>query len=301
MQFNYRNATRFLSFAIAVMVLAGWAPPAERNAILISWDGALRETVQRSMAEGKLPALSSVVRQGSFADIDVVGHFTDTKSGHAQLLTGYDPLTTGVYSNWRFQPIPIGLSIFERLQQVFGKTNIATIMLTGKGQNLGSRPPNQPYLFTRESLTVWDGDENRKASVVGQKAVNYVNTFANRGRFFLFIHFRDPDHAGHEFNEGSAEYKKALVGCDEELGRILHAVKKAGIDERTLIYITADHGFLPGKNHHTDAFHIFLATNDPKSISAGEQRDIVPTILTSMGANPQNFTPALPGKSLHGK
>ena len=50
-------------------------------------------------------------------DIEVSGHVTDTKAGHAQMLTGYDSNLTGVFSNTRFQPIPRGYSIFERLQE----------------------------------------------------------------------------------------------------------------------------------------------------------------------------------------
>jgi hypothetical protein len=99
----------------------------------------LREHVKADLAKGKLPNLARLVERGSLVDLDVVGHRTDTKAGHAQMLTGYDPQLTGVYSNVNYRPIPPGYTIFERLRQVFGRDAITTIMLTGKDHNLGSQ------------------------------------------------------------------------------------------------------------------------------------------------------------------
>ena len=173
---------RAFLFAFLLFGAAAFNPktaPEERNAILISWDGALREHVRAALARGKLPNLEKLARQGALVDIDVTGHQTDTKAGHAQLLTGYDPSLTGVYSNGKFNPIPRGYSIFERLTQAFGKQGITTIMLTGKDHNLGSRPPGllshgEPYYLVRPGITVWDGDQMRPASTVGEKAVHYT-------------------------------------------------------------------------------------------------------------------------------
>jgi len=277
--------------------------PVERNAILISWDGALREHVRDDLARGKLPHLARLVRAGALVDLEVTGHQTDTKAGHAQMLTGYDPALTGVYSNGKFRPIPSGYSIFERLHQAFGKHGIATIMLTGKDHNLGSSAPDllrqgDPYFLVRPGITVWDGDQMRPASVVGGKAVSYIRTFANKGRFFLFIHFADVDLGGHRAGEDSAAYDDALAECDGWLGKILSELETQGIDGRTLVYVSADHGFEVGGKNHGNAPHIFLATSDPSVAQAGQQRDIAPTILRAMGVDLATITPTLPGRPL---
>jgi arylsulfatase A-like enzyme len=86
--------------------------PGQRNAILISWDGAGGEHVRAKLAAGKLPHLARLVAQGALVDVEVTGHGTDTKPGHAQMLTGYDANVTGVYSNAKFGAIPRGYSIF---------------------------------------------------------------------------------------------------------------------------------------------------------------------------------------------
>ena len=277
--------------------------PEERNAILISWDGALREHVRGDLAHGKLPYLAKLASLGALVDMDVTGHQTDTKAGHAQMLTGYDPALTGVYSNGKFNPIPRGYSIFERLHQAFGKQGVTTIMLTGKDHNLGSRPPDllghgEPYSLIRPGISVWDGDQLRPASVVGEKAVAYLRNYARKGRFFLFIHFPDIDFSGHRDGENSESYDRAMIECDLWLGKILAELETQGIDGRTLVYVSADHGFEVGTKNHGNAPHIFLATSDPSVAQAGLQRDIAPTILQAMGVDLAKIRPVLPGKPL---
>jgi len=290
---------------LAVAAFKSQTPPVERNAILISWDGALRDHVRDDLARGKLPNLAKLVRGGALVDLDVTGHQTDTKAGHAQMLTGYDPPLTGVYSNGRFNPIPSGYSIFERLHQAFGKRGLTTIMLTGRDRNLGSQPPSllrngEPYFLVRPGIAVWDGDQIRPASAVGAKAVKYIRDYAGKGRFFLFVHFADIDFAGHRDGEGSVAYDEALIECDRWLGKMMTELETQGIDGRTLIYVSADHGFEVGTKNHGYAPHIFLATSDP-SVSAaqgGQQRDITPTVLRAMGVDIAKITPALPGQPL---
>jgi predicted AlkP superfamily pyrophosphatase or phosphodiesterase len=312
-------------------------PPRQRSAILISWDGALREHVHECLKRNQMPSLAQLIKEGRMVDIEVSGHTTDTKSGHAQMLTGYDPNLTGVVSNARFQPIPRGYSIFERLQQAFGKKKIATIMVTGKAMGLGPGGPKisaeagapvstpaeasveddkrarrvetvrvageqnlsgQPFYLVKGSLTAWDGDRPRDAHGVGQKALAILDKFGPQGRFFLFVHFGDADASGHEYGEDSREYNDALVSLDTWLGRIVAQLKADGLYDHTAVYVTSDHGFDVGTTHHTKASHSFLAGNDPQVTSAGEQRDITPTILQALGVDSGTITPALPGKSL---
>lgn len=293
-----------LVLVVILLAVSAFKPgtrPELRNAILISWDGAGGEHVRANISAGKLPNLARLTRQGALVDIEVTGHGTDTKPGHAQMLTGYDPNLTGVYSNTKFGAIPRGYTVFERLQQIFGK-GIVTIMLTGKGPNLGSQSPDggsaEPFYLTRPSLTVWDGDLIRPARIVGEHALRYIERYAGKERFFLFVHFPDVDVGGHYFGEDSGDYDRALADCDAWLGKILDALEARGIADRTLVYVTADHGFDRGSKRHASATHIFLGTNDPKVTLPGEQRDIAPTVLSAMGVDLTKIAPRLPGKVL---
>lgn len=103
-----------------------------RNVILIGWDGAQRSHVNECLGRGELPNLKKLSEQGSYVNIDIQGT-TDTKAGWTQILTGYSPEITGVYSNARYQPIPKGYTVGERLKQFFGPEFVAVAVIGKKG------------------------------------------------------------------------------------------------------------------------------------------------------------------------
>jgi len=129
----------------AAPVLA--ADDGPRNVILIGWDGAQRAHVQECLARGELPTLKKLSEQGALVDIDVVNGATDTKAGWSQILTGYNPEVTGVYSNGKYRDVPKGLSVFERLEEHFMADMFVTVAVIGKSAHCGEiRPPSKTRL-----------------------------------------------------------------------------------------------------------------------------------------------------------
>jgi len=59
---------------------------------------------------------------------------------------------------------------------------------------------------------------------------------------FVFIHFPHPDLYGHRFGWLSERYMEAVQKTDEAIGIVLDGLKKAGMYDKTLILLTADHG-----------------------------------------------------------
>jgi hypothetical protein len=293
-----------LSFG-AVLPLAAFdpsVPPCLRSAVFVSWDGVGREVLRELLAAGRLPGVSALVHKGSLVNVDVTNHHTDTKSGHSEMLTGYGPEVTGVWSNMRFRPIPAGLSVFEALQRQFGSDGIATIMITAKAGNLGSAGPcflrrGQPWSIVRPILTVWEGDVVRDAPVVGRLALACLRRFADQ-RFFAFFHFSDADKAGHQTGERSDHYAEAIVACDRWLTAIASELRDLAVDRTTMVFVTADHGFDAARRKHREAPRVFLATDDPAVVRGGDQRDIVPTLLSELGADPAATRPARAGRTL---
>ncbi|MBM4034338.1 MAG: hypothetical protein FJ291_21545 [Planctomycetes bacterium] len=58
------------------------------------------------------------------------------------------------------------------------------------------------------------------------------------------------------------------------------------IDDKTLVYVTPDHGFNEGQKGHSKAPHIFLATNDKrlqKGLAPATRTDIPVTIMSRFG------------------
>lgn len=59
---------------------------------------------------------------------------------------------------------------------------------------------------------------------------------------FTFIHFDEPDHVGHGAGHDTPEYYAMLTKVDERIGKIVQAVKDAGIEKETIIMVISDHG-----------------------------------------------------------
>jgi predicted AlkP superfamily pyrophosphatase or phosphodiesterase len=133
--------------------------------------------------------------------------------------------------------------------------------------------------------------------VVGRKTLEVIEEFRN-DRFFLFVHFADVDHQGHKHGENSKEYNDALVSCDAWTGRIVQKLRDLGLYDRTLVYVTADHGFDEDRTGHSDAPYVFLATNDAGIKRRGQREDITPTILHRLGVDLTRISPRLDGRSL---
>jgi len=287
------------------------APPIQ-HVLLIGWDGVQRHHLLELLVAGKLPNLARLIDEGSFETIGVSGHTTDTKSGWAQILTGYDPDVTGVYSNRQYQPIPEGLSIFERVEKAFGTDKVFSAAVTGKAQHVGSlgpglrkegaaqeetMRPGQPFHLTRKALDVWEGDKVREADEVGEPALKHIRSTEGK-RLFAFVHFSDPDHKGHAFGENSPEYEQAIVKCDEWLGKLVELLRSMGIYDSTGVYVVTDHGFDEGAKSHAYAPRSWLATNDKAVTSGGHMRDIALTILVRLGIDVSKLEPAYDGRPL---
>jgi hypothetical protein len=297
-------------------------PP--RNIILIGWDGAQREHVKESLARNELPNLKKLVDDGGLFDIDIEGT-TDTRAGWSQILTGYYPTVTGAYSNSRYQPIPKGLTIFERLEEHYGDDNIVTMAVVGKLADVDCDPPEKIEFKTgdkkRTDATIIEENGKKYQSIPGkpyyytkegmdlfENGLIYNTRVANRAmelieknkekRFFMFVHFAEVDSNGHKNGENSKEYNEGLISNDIWSGKIIKILKKLGLYEKTLVYITADHGFDEGKTTHSNAPYIFLATNDKKVIRNGRRQDIAATILEQFGIDVAKFDPPLDGISL---
>jgi len=335
---------RFMVIAAATVALvlsacmAGGGPPvtaratpgpSPQNIVLIGWDGAQRNHLKECLERKELPSIQALASEGSLVAVDIY-RVTDTKAGWAQILTGYEPEVTGVYSNAKYQPIPTGYTIFERLEAHFGAQNIRTAAVIGKKDHVGADPPQRfavkngktttangkklegkiiteggvkyrvvpgkPYFNAQSNMDLFVNGLGQN-DAVGKRALEVIDQYAN-DRFFLFVHFADVDAQGHKFGENSKEYSDALISCDAWTGKIMQKLKSLGLYDKTLIYVTADHGFDEGQTGHSDAPYVFLATNDKGIKHRGQREDIAPTILDRFGVDITAMSPRLDGHSL---
>lgn len=79
---------------------------------------------------------------------------------------------------------------------------------------------------------------------------------------YSFIHLREPDITGHNFNWGSAAYSNAVVDVDRELGRIFAAIdQNTVLSNHTIMIVVSDHGgggVLP--HGHSEPEHVLNYT-----------------------------------------
>ncbi len=315
-------AAAFFLLTMAIALMAGSEPgPEVRNVILIGWDGAGRQNVREGLEAGYLPALQRLKDEGALVAIDVT-RTTDTKAGWTQILTGYEPEKTGVFSNKRYEPIAKGYTLFERLERFLGPSKILTAAVISKDKNMGTGAPRieplkkgqeatykvtldgkdyeafpgKPYFHTQDGVDIfinglhWDKD-------VGEKTLALLEENGHR-RFFFFVHFGEVDRKGHMFGEDSERYVDAMKSADAWTGRILDKLEALGIDDETLVYVTADHGFDEGRDKHFDAPYVWLATNDRGVTRRGLREDIAPTIMDRFGMDLDAVEPALDGTPL---
>jgi len=277
-----------LGLPMVVPAVAGAQQRAEspRNVILIGWDGAQRNHLYECLGRDELPNLKQLASEGALVDIDILG-VTDTKAGWSQILSGYNPEVTGVYSNGRYQPVPKGLSIFERLEKHFGADDFVTVAVIGKKGHCGEIDPprklrvgtaaekkiakaknpkgkiieedgveyrvipGSPYYNMYTALEVWEFglalDEK-----VGSRALELLEKYKDKP-FFFFVHFAEVDAKGHKHGENSKEYNGALISNDFWTGKIAKKLKELDLYDKTCIYVTADHGFDEGKTSHNSA------------------------------------------------
>jgi arylsulfatase A-like enzyme len=334
---------------------------APKNIILFGWDAAQRAHMKECLERGELPTIKKLSEEGALVSIDIVTGATDTKAGWTQILTGYNPAVTGVYSNGRYRDVPQGLSVFERLKEHFGPDKFVAVAVIGKSAHCGEiKPPykkrldeagkpveepkaekpkakarakkaqagaaaakpkaktaaakqpvtkiveeggvkyqvfeGSPYYTMHKACDVWDFGLVKNERV-GTRAIELLETYKDKPLFF-FVHFAEVDAKGHKFGENSKEYNDALISDDQWTGKIIEKLKELGLYDKTLVYVTADHGFNEGATGHGYAPYVTLATNDPKVKRDGMRQDITPTILARFGLDLSKFSPALDGELL---
>jgi arylsulfatase A-like enzyme/Flp pilus assembly protein TadD len=244
-----------------------------------------------------------------------------TGPSHSTILTGQYPPVHGVRDNIVFALGEKQRTLAEMLKEKGYRT----------GAFVGAYPVAAAFGF-RQGFDVFHEDfkespipgagAQRRANEVADDAIAWLNTKGS-GPFFAWLHFYDP-HAPYDPPE---PYKSAFPGrpydgeiafTDEQVGRVLDAVKAAGHSNDTVVALVADHGESLGEHGElTHAVLIYEATLHVPFILAGpgvpsglveKSRvgtvDLVPTVLGLLGLERpadlagRDLRPALRGERL---
>jgi predicted AlkP superfamily pyrophosphatase or phosphodiesterase len=222
-----------LALTLAAACRAGAAPAT--HLILISMDGAKPAVMRQS----RMPNLDRLRREGSWTFNAQTVLPSVTLNSHASMVSGVVPAKHHVTWNDSFRPARGYLPV-PTLFTVAREAGLSCAAFVAKDKLRQLAAPQDVPVFRRPGIT---------AAPVAAAAADY---FQARRPNVLFVHFADPDTAGHRYGWGSPEQVRALEDVDAALGVLLAAVRKAGLGRETALIITADHGG-HGKTHGTDS------------------------------------------------
>jgi choline-sulfatase len=130
-----------------------------------------------------------------------------------------------------------------------------------------------------------EGDRTSNGDEVAERTIEQLGALAKSGRqFLLWSHWVDPhaEYVPHEqFDFGSearARYDGEIAFVDQQIGKVLMALSKHGLDKTTIVIVTSDHGEAFGE--HGMIRHGF---------EVWEELVRVPLLVHVPGAKPQRI------------
>ena len=222
---------------------------------------------------------------------------------HFTLLTGMYPATHNVI-RLHSRPLSPRLTLLAQLLQQHG---YRTQGILSQNKFLAPR-----YGFNRGfDHLQWGPGRNRHTPAQTEQVIHYLRTQqGNAGRFFLFIHNDDchePFDPPAEFNPFGDAYMDKYDGeirfVDHYVGQWIAALRETGLAERTVVFLTSDHGTEFRHEHGFDGkmaslynavVRCLLIVWGPGAIPAGrvvsgltETAQVTPTILDLLGLPPK--------------
>lgn len=198
--------------------------------MIVSFDGLRPDAISKA----QLPTVTSLIEEGSsqltaMAEVPCI-----TLPNHSSMVTGLSIAHHGVLLN---TDLP-------------GRIKSRTLFDEARDAHVPSG-----FFATKSKLKFLCGEQDAEmiqvASSVEAIADRVIEAIQQRDLQFIFLHFGEPDGAGHAHGWMSDKYLAAALRSDAALGRILAAMEEKGIRDETVIIVSADHGG-HGKSHGLD-------------------------------------------------
>ncbi len=151
------------------------------------------------------------------------------------------------------------------------------------------------------------------------KPANYFDDYAGRPDAVKNANMRIGDFEDiPDYQTFVKDYYRCLAGVDENVGRVLDAVERLGLEDDTMVLYAGDNGFFIGEHHFFDkrfmyeeSIRVPLLVRYPRAVKAGSLSsemvlnvDVAPTILDMAGVNlsdkamdGKSFRPLLQGRN----
>lgn len=249
----------------------------------------------------RTPVLDRLAREATLFE-EAYSSAPITMPAHSTIMTGLLPPVHGVRDNGAYALPDEALTLAERLRaQGYLTQAFVSAVVLSKRYNL-----NQGFDLYDDKL--WDEEDpklfmirERQARETIGATLQWLDEWQSRPErapFFTWVHLFDP-HQPHRApawiaSTSGSGYDAEVTYADQQLGRLIEALRATGELDRTLILVTADHGESLGehgeKTHavfvYRSTMHVPLIVRYPGAFRAGQRVttpahhiDIFPTVL----------------------
>ncbi len=229
-----------------------------------------------------------------------------TAPSHASILTGLYPPSHGVRNNGE-QPLAAEQITLGEMLRENGYQTAAFVSAFVLDRRFGLDQGFDLYddqVARTHSANSFGGQNERPGDATAQAALAWIAKRDVARPFFAWVHFYDAHdpytpQAPFDAQFRGREYAGEIAFVDAQIGRLFAALESAGIAQRTLIAVVADHGESLGE--HGESTHgrtiydaamrvpwILACPASPKSIGVVVDdvvttADLVPTVLDALG------------------
>ncbi len=189
--------------------------------LLVSFDGLRPDAIGAT----DTPVLDRLIQTGSYQSKALAELPPVTLPNHTSMVTGLSVLHHAVFLNTTLPGKVSSTTIFD----VADSAGMRVGFFVNKGK--------LTYICKEEIATVFKviGDVDLIADEV-------VKAVAESDMHLVFLHFGEPDGAGHTHGWMSDPYFTQVSRADAALGRVLDAYGEKGLLDQLLVIVTADHG-----------------------------------------------------------
>lgn len=208
-------------------------PSNNRRVLHIVLDGLTVRSVDSLLSDGRLPNLAKLKADGASTDNARIDYdSSQTLPTHVSMFTGMNVEDHGVKDD----KDPGTSKSINDLENIFDLVSDANI---GDTCFFGSKDKFEFFERSSWSISFFeynkDGDDTIKAVSDKMRSRDPCR--------YAFVHFREPDKAGHADGPDDKEYHRAVELADDYVGEILEIYENLGMLDQTAIILTTDHGF----------------------------------------------------------
>ncbi|MBK5276324.1 MAG: alkaline phosphatase family protein [Desulfuromonadales bacterium] len=208
--------------------------PSGKRVLIISIDGMRPDVLLRA----KAPNIRELTTHGSFTFWAESTDLAITLPTHVSMLTGVSPAKHRITWN-DDRHAGSGVLKVPTIFDLTKKAGYSTAMVVGKHKLCIMARPGSV------ECTMASGTTGEDALAISALASELLRRQQPQ---VMFVHFPDPDTAGHASGWGSPEQVASADRVDQGIGMLMSTLRELGLKDKTLIIITADHGG-SGRSH----------------------------------------------------